>query len=54
MTTTCHRCRDLEYQVQSLRRELAHLEQVVARLERTVWLQGADLDRVKAQARRVS
>jgi prefoldin subunit 5 len=54
ITTECHRCRDLEYQVQSLRRELAHLEQVVATLERRLWLQDAELDRIKAQARRGS
>jgi cell division protein FtsB len=52
--TTCYRCRELEYQVQNLRRELSHLEQAVAALERRLWLLDADLDRVKAQARRVS
>jgi prefoldin subunit 5 len=53
-TTTCSRCRELEYQVQNLRRELAHLEQVVANLERRLWLQDTDLERLKAQARRGS
>jgi hypothetical protein len=54
MPTECHRCHELQYQVQSLRRELAHLEQVAARLERRRWGLEYDLQRLTAQARRGS